>query len=212
MEQRQPKYNVGENVTLKSPTLYNERQGKIVEIDRIYKRIDKLTGKFDPEGLVTSESDIKDFKIAHEFDGETLIVDYGNGRKETSKFYGFSYTIETPKMMSIYSESGLSKEPPPPLKVNTSPMVTCPTCKGSKKVTTTIIHHGSKEEPQKMELGCVTCHEEGVVTEDYAKVFQEVWGEENWCSCKKSSGATRTRSHGQDYYHCDDCGKTVQIG
>jgi len=264
---KQPKYGVGETMTMKRANLYGEKVGVITKVNRLYKRICKHTGGFDPDGLVTSEDTISSICIPYEFDGETLIVDYGDKSqfvkgKETSKFYGYTYTIKSAKMLSEYSESGITRNKPKPEQVGNFYIVentdgnngafntvaqggpevyvtdregvvvfkdnrheaelwiherhgitplTCPTCKGSKKVTMTF-HPGKGKAPEKSEVGCVTCHGTGRVTPAYAKAFQKVWGKENWCSCKKSSGSTHTRKGGQDYYNCNDCGKTTQIG
>lgn len=208
---KQPKYSVGQTLQLLRPTLYDETKGEVTEVEKMFKRIDKYSGHFDPDGLVTRESDIETIKLPYEFDGETLKVNY-DGRIETSKLYGFAYTIKTPKMLSIYSESGLSDKLLPDPEPIQEEMVACPTCKGSKTMTTSMSVYGSKEPPKKSTIECVTCKGLGEVTVKYAEAFQKVWGKENWCSCPKDYGAYHKRTNGQDYYFCVHCDKLLQIG
>lgn len=259
---RKPKYNEGETVTMKSPNLYGEKVGVITRVERIYQEVDRFTGKIDPHGLATMEGTISSISIPYEFDGETLVVKYPDGRECKSVFKGYAYCIKSAKMNSVYSESGITKEMPKPKQMgeyflvenldgnNGSfatlaqggcetyvtnregactfkgnrhecedwimersgvAMVECPTCKGSKKMSYSF-QDGPGKEPVKSEMECITCHGIGRVTEFYAKEFNKVWGKENWCSCKDSSGSRHVRKGGQDYYYCYDCGKTTQIG
>lgn len=115
MAQKQARFGTDDIVKMSKPTLYNEMEGIIISVERNYKQLhshlpaDKEA--FDPRGLVTRESDIQDIKIPYRFDGEYLEVDYPNGdgfRTERSKFYGYSYTIKTEKMHSIYPEYALT--------------------------------------------------------------------------------------------------------
>ncbi len=89
--------------------------------------------------------------------------------------------------------------------------VECPTCHGKKTVNTTVTTYGV-EGSEAFVLKCVTCDGHGEVTPEYAAEFKRVWGPENWCSCEGQHPATHTVIHGQDYYKCDNCKKTVQIG
>lgn len=260
---KKPKYNEGETVTMKSPNLYGEKVGVISRVERIYKEVDRFTGKVDPHGLATMEGTISSMSVPYEFDGETLVIKYPDGRERKSIFSKYGYTIKSAKMNSLYSESGITRELPKPEQVgeyfivenfdgnngsfepvtNGGPEVyvtnregvclfkdtrheavlwiyerhgvtplPCPTCKGKKTVTMTVHEYGKADSKTESVIGCVTCHETGRVTPAYAKEFKRVWGKENWCSCKNSSGSSHTRKGGQDYYHCDDCGKTTQIG
>lgn len=110
---KKPKFKKGDVVSHPF-NLYNETSGRIIEVERVYKRLDKYTGKFDPQGLVTRESDISSIAIPYTFDGETLTLTYPKGSLhgereivETAKFYGYAYTVESPKMRSVFSESSL---------------------------------------------------------------------------------------------------------
>lgn len=108
-----PKFKMGDRV--QHPlNLYNETTGQIIEVEKVFKRLDNYTGKFDPQGLVIRESDISSIAIPHTFDGETLTLTYPKGSLhrdreivETAKFYGYAYTVESPKMRSVFSESSL---------------------------------------------------------------------------------------------------------
>lgn len=108
-----PKFKKGDRVQHQL-NLYNETTSEIVEVEKVFKRLDKHTGKFDPQGLVTRESDINSIKIPYTFDGETLTVTYPKGTLnrdrdivEVAKFYGYAYVVESPKMRSVFSESSL---------------------------------------------------------------------------------------------------------
>lgn len=111
---RQPKYNEGETVTMKSPNLYGEKVGVITRVERIYRDLDKYTGKIDPHGLSTAEGTISSISLPYEFDGETLVVKYPDGKERKAIFTGYAYTIKSAKMNSMYPESGLSREMPKP--------------------------------------------------------------------------------------------------
>lgn len=212
-----PKYKVDETVTLKSPTLFKEWEGKVVEVQRLFKRLNSA-GKFDPHGLVTRESEIESIKLPYTLVDDVLTVTYPSdgpfgGRTEKSAFYGYAYTIKTPKMLSIYSESGLTKEPPPPIPIDNSPLVNCPACKGGGKISVSFTTFGSSKEPEISVMDCITCEGEGRVTANKAAAHQRVWSEENWCKCH-NSGTRHKREGGQDYYYCTEstCGKLKQVG
>jgi len=120
-EKPKAKYVVDDKVEMSSPTLYGEREGVITEVRRMYKRLDKYalaqgSEIFDKKGLVTFEDTIKSICIPYTFDGTYLVVDYGNEDqyikgKEMSKFWGWCYTVKTPKMLTVYSERQLKFKP-----------------------------------------------------------------------------------------------------
>jgi len=206
---KQPRYSVGQTLQLKSKTLYDEVQGTVSSIERKYQRISKFTGKFDPHGLTTLEGSIKSISLPYEFDGETLIVTYNDGNKETSKFSGYAYTIKTPKMNSVYSEGSLSDKLIAPV-VNNEPRVTCPMCKGKKTISVTV-HEGKKESSTNIE--CITCHGEGTCTTSKAASHEH--NKNAWCKCKDPkvwNNPRHERSGGQDYYYCRVCTKLLQVG
>jgi hypothetical protein len=111
-----PEFKVNDKVISKKPTLYGETEGKVTEVGKIFMELDSHTGTFKRGGLATEERDIKSIQIPYEFDGETLKVhypedDYGQwiekARTEVSKFYGYAYTVKTPKMLTLFAESSL---------------------------------------------------------------------------------------------------------
>ena len=114
---KQPKYEVGQKVKLKKKTLYGETEGEIVRVEKIFQEIDE-SGNFNPDGLSTLESTIDSISIPYTFDGETLTVEFPaiectniiiKAKKRVSKFSGYAYTVETPKMNTMFSESTLIK-------------------------------------------------------------------------------------------------------
>jgi len=122
-----PKFKLNEKV--KCPkTLYNETSGIITKIDRMFKKTYN-NGEFMDGGLVLEESHFdstrKDYKpklVDHDtfvlsVPKETFEFWNGNVRskqitpahKEVYKFYGYSYTVETPKMNTSFLERSLRK-------------------------------------------------------------------------------------------------------
>jgi len=106
-----PKYAIGDTVTCPK-TLYNETEGEIVEVERIFKEWEN--GKFRRGGLCTSEDTIPLGCLPTTFDGVTLVVSYpksilGEAKDMVSKFYGYAYTIRTPKGLTVFSEKSLKK-------------------------------------------------------------------------------------------------------
>ena len=107
---KQPKFKIGDKVTLKTPSLYNERSGVITAVEKVYKDVNGT--------LCHRESDINSISIPYRFDGITLEIDYPetvfsnftqHAYTKISKFYGYSYTVKTEKMNCIYSERGIIK-------------------------------------------------------------------------------------------------------
>lgn len=111
-----PKFKIGDKVNCPR-TLYDETRGEIVEITRLFRRIDIRTGEFERNGLDTLENTIRHIQLPYRFDGNTLEIDYpeetikltnmtihNKAKTETSKFYGYVYTVQTPKMRTVFSE------------------------------------------------------------------------------------------------------------
>ena len=104
---KQPKFKIGQKV--KTPrTLYGEFEGTIIKFQRVFKSIDST--------LCIEESTIKSIQLPHTFDGETLTVNYPEqdfgdfiykARTQVSKFYGYSYTVRSAKMLTTFSERSL---------------------------------------------------------------------------------------------------------
>lgn len=114
-----PKFKIGDRVSCPK-TLYNEYEGEIIEIDKVFQDINP-DGTFDRDGLAILESTISFCKIPYEFDGETLKVHYPssdiklkdgfiheNAKTRISKFSGYAYTVKSTKMSSVFSERNLS--------------------------------------------------------------------------------------------------------
>lgn len=114
---QQPKFKVGDKVIMRKKTLYGETEGIVSEGPiRCYKALCPYTGRIDPNGLVTEERTIKSISLPYEFDGEVLKVHFPESDMGSiimkaytliSVFYGYSYTVKTPKMLTGYSESSL---------------------------------------------------------------------------------------------------------
>lgn len=116
--QKEPKVKIGDKVRMSSPDLYGYTDGEVVEVERMYKKLDKFTGEIDPMGLVTGEETINNIKLPYRFDGETLEVDYPEtkfgewthqARTEKSVFYGYSVTVETEEMRTMIPERHIKK-------------------------------------------------------------------------------------------------------
>lgn len=90
-------------------------------------------------------------------------------------------------------------------------METCPSCKGTKKVTIKVISNGVREPD--MELDCVTCNGTGEVRDGYTKALEDFW-----CHCGNPSGDVEFHDDGEGaacskhHYTCGDCGRVLQIG
>lgn len=118
--QPKPLFSIGD--TVKHPkSLYDETEGKIVEVERIYQQVNK-DGSFDMHGLAHLENTISSICLPYRFDGETLEVDYPesefkltngvikeNAYTMKSRFYGWAYTVETAKMRCVFSQRQLRK-------------------------------------------------------------------------------------------------------
>lgn len=108
-----PKYRIGDTVQMKSPSLYNEYEGKITEVDKVFWELE-IDGTFRDGGLRIRESDIKNISLPYEFGLDLLHVNYGEYNKnpainsiKTYKFNSFSYTVRTKEMSCIYPETAL---------------------------------------------------------------------------------------------------------
>ena len=118
MKTKLPKFKVGDIVTMSKSTLYNETEGEIYKVEKVFKKLDNFALKngkevFERGGLNTLESDIKNGCLPYTFDGTYLVVDFGENNqwirgKQTSKFYGYCYSVKTPKMNTLYSEKTLT--------------------------------------------------------------------------------------------------------
>jgi hypothetical protein len=109
-----PKFKLNQTVKCK-PTLYGETKGVVYRIEKVYARVDD-NGNFIRGGLHTTESSIENISLPYEFDGETLKVhypeyDYGNFIEKVvtrvSKLKEYAYSVRTPKMNTLFSESQL---------------------------------------------------------------------------------------------------------
>lgn len=121
MKQKKAKFEIGQKVNMSTKTLYGEVEGVIVERTKIYKVVTRISnGRSFPEtnGLVHEERRIDSICLPYRFDGNTLEIDYpekdyGSFIQKAfttiSEFYGYSYTIKTPKMLTSYSERQLRK-------------------------------------------------------------------------------------------------------
>lgn len=113
--QRPCKVKLGDFVHYPKPDLYGMTGGKIIEIHRAYKRIDKYTGKFESGGLLTSEDMIESICLPYTFDGETLTVTYpvdqfrSHEVVETSKFYGYTVVAQNERMCTIFMDHRVKK-------------------------------------------------------------------------------------------------------
>jgi len=121
LKQKPCKFQIGDSVTLKRPDLYGCTKGKVVEVERLYKRIEQFCDGWDFEsgGLVSIERDISHICIPYDFDGETLTVHYPESQfgdwtqrahSEKSKFFGWGVTVETKKMRTFVNEKFVKKE------------------------------------------------------------------------------------------------------
>lgn len=122
MKQKEPKFEIGDKVSMSRATLYGEKEGVIIAFDKNYKAVRKIYGdgrvlqEFD--GLVQEEGHIKNIRLPYRFDGVTLEVDYPETdygtfiqKAYTSiyEFCGYSYTVKTDKILTCYSERQLKK-------------------------------------------------------------------------------------------------------
>jgi len=121
MKQKEAKFEIGQKVNMSTKTLYGEVEGVIVDITRTYKVVSKVINGnsfFETNGLVHEERHIHSICLPYRFDGNTLEIDYpqkdyGSFVQKAfttiSEFYGYSYTVKTPKMRTSYSERQLRK-------------------------------------------------------------------------------------------------------
>jgi len=105
--EKKPKFKVGDKVVMRSKTLYNETEGIITEIDKLYAET-RSDGTFEPRGLYIAESTIGSIQLPYTHEGDTLTVTYpGNYRRVKYVFKKYSYCVETPKMKTLYPEGSL---------------------------------------------------------------------------------------------------------
>lgn len=122
MEQKKPKFEVGQEVSMSRPTLYGESKGVITQSTKLFKCVRKVyaDGRSYPEhnGLVQEERHIDSICLPHRFDGNTLEVDHPQSDYGTFiqkaftavyEFYGYAYTVKTEKINTVYSERQLRK-------------------------------------------------------------------------------------------------------
>lgn len=119
MKQKNPKFEIGDKVSMKSKTLYGENVGVVQEITKVFKAVTRVRNgnSFDEiDGLVHFEKEIGGIRLPYRFDGVTLEIDYpqqdfgGFIQKAfttISEFNGYAYTIKTDKMLTVYSERQL---------------------------------------------------------------------------------------------------------
>jgi hypothetical protein len=114
---KQPKFKIGDKVSMRRKTLYGETEGEIIELGKDFQELDRY-GNFMKGGLVMSEREIKYISLPFKFDGETLTIDYPQRdfgsfilKAVTTeyKFSGYSYTVKTPKINTLYYEKSLRK-------------------------------------------------------------------------------------------------------
>jgi small-conductance mechanosensitive channel len=120
-----PKFKIGDKVRTSKSDLYGQTVGIVVNVQRMYKEVNRFSGRMERGGLTTDESTIKSISLPYTFDGETLTVDFPESDFGTfiqkaftmvSKFYGYSVTVETktPKSctgqaLTSWSEKSISK-------------------------------------------------------------------------------------------------------
>ena len=109
-----PKFQIGNAVRMSKKTLYDETEGMISEVEKVFQELHRNSDEIDTDGLMIRESDIKNICLPYEFDGEKyLSIQYSSditcsvNRTKKYKFCGYAYTITTPKMSSIYPEKSL---------------------------------------------------------------------------------------------------------
>ena len=91
-------------------------------------------------------------------------------------------------------------------------MVKCPTCRGTKKVTSTIETMFDDTPDEVYQVECVTCDGTGEVSQELVDAMNDFW-----CTCGHKGGTTffddgeneRCNKH---CYACNDCGRLVQVG
>lgn len=113
---QEPKFKITDKV--KHPKdLYKDTQGEIYGIEKMYQECyshDDMT--FDPEGLTQLGSHIHNIQIPYTFEDDVLRVtfpeaDYGSfimkERTNVYRFSGYAYSVKSPQMNSLFSESSL---------------------------------------------------------------------------------------------------------
>jgi hypothetical protein len=114
---KQPKFQIGDKVSMRTKTLYGETEGKITEVRKVYQETWE-DGSFRSDGLCYDENEIENISIEHTFDGETLTIKSPQREFSTfilkaetrvHKFNGYSYTVKTPKINTLYYEKSLIK-------------------------------------------------------------------------------------------------------
>lgn len=96
-------------------------------------------------------------------------------------------------------------------------LVACPTCKGSKRVTVTVITHDKGRQESSVEMDCHICDGAGVISPATARAIALM--DESWCRCDNPSGGAtyhadneRGAACSKHHWTCDDCGKIRQAG
>lgn len=114
---KQPKFQIGDKVSMRRKTLYGETEGEITEVRKVYQETWE-DGSFRSDGLCYDENEIENISIEHTFDGETLTIKSPQREFSTfilkaetrvHKFNGYSYTVKTPKINTLYYEKSLRK-------------------------------------------------------------------------------------------------------
>lgn len=111
----QPKFKVGDRVRTPKD-LYNETTGQIYEVHRNFQELDH-NGNFDWDGLCTCTPHIGGC-LPYSFDGMTIKTwypreDFGGWIRKayvlTQKFSGYSYSVKSKKLNTLWDESSLKK-------------------------------------------------------------------------------------------------------
>ena len=101
-----PAFKIGDKVNMTSPDLYDCTTATVIEVTKVYAEVE-ADGSFIHGGLCQMETDIADIVLPVFFDGETLVITYDAFNKRKSKFYGYTYLVDSGKMLSYYSAKNL---------------------------------------------------------------------------------------------------------
>ena len=114
---KQPKFKIGDNVSMRRKTMYGETEGEITAVDREFLET-YSNGSFNSRGLMQSERHIETIKLPYTFDGETLTIEHPQRDFGTFilkavtmvyKFKSYSYVVKTPRINTLYLEGSLKK-------------------------------------------------------------------------------------------------------
>lgn len=105
LQQRKPKFKVGDNVKMLIENLQGETTGKVSEVNRIYKEVYPGTNEIDPDGLTISENTIKTISVPYKFDGDVLEIQSSSGKTRKHIFAGYNVVVISEKMNTMINEN-----------------------------------------------------------------------------------------------------------